>query len=294
MQGALSVGLLFRNFKARIVVTWLLVLVEITLWALVPLFMGRAIDALLARRPSALWEVAAIMAGLIAVAVVRRVYDTRCYGTIRVRFGGELVRRSQDEPVSQLNARLDMSREMVDFLEGHVPLLITSVVQLLVSVGVLLTFDPNLGLTALGALVALVTIYALFHRRFYRLNGELNAQTELQVSVLEERSPAPLLAHLRKLRRSEVRLSDTEAVLYGSIFAVMFAFVLSNLWMAAAIPLITAGSIFAILSYSWEFVESSVALPMTLQQWSRLGEIRERLNRGVQPAGTSSPDRPPL
>ena len=45
MEGALSVGLLFRNFRGRILVTWLLVLLENILWALVPLFIGRAIAA---------------------------------------------------------------------------------------------------------------------------------------------------------------------------------------------------------------------------------------------------------
>lgn len=44
----------------------------------------------------------------------------------------------------------------------------------------------------------------------------LNAQTELQVPILEQRRLESLVGHLRKPRRSEVRLSDTEAVLYGA------------------------------------------------------------------------------
>ena len=55
--------------------------------------------------------------------------------------------------------------------------------------------------------------------------------------------------------------------------------------MATGIPGVTAGMIFAILNYSWEFVESGVSLPAVLQQWSRLTEIRERLNRAEQPQG---------
>jgi hypothetical protein len=75
-----------------------------------------------------------------------------------------------------------------------------------------------------------------------------------------------------------VHLSDADSVLYGSIFAVMFAFVLTNLWFASMIPSVTAGSIFAILSYSWELVESGTTLPAVLQQWTRLSEIRNRIN----------------
>ena len=58
----------------------------------------------------------------------------------------------------------------------------------------------------------------------------------------------------------------------------MFAFVLTNLWLASTIAAVTAGTIFAILSYSWELVDSGVTLPAVLQQWTRLSEIRERIN----------------
>ena len=286
MQGTLDVSLLFRQFRWRIAVTWLLVLLENTLLALIPLFIGRAIDALSAQ-PGALWEIAGVMAALLIVAVGRRAYDTRAYGTMRVHFGAELVNRSNKRPVSQINARLDMSREMVDFLEAHVPELLTAVVQVIVSIVILWSFHPKLGISGLCVIVGLAVIYALFHRRFYSLNGNINAQIEKQVSILEERQRESLVAHLMKLRRREVQLSDTEAVLYGAIFAGMFAFILTNLWFAAAIEAITAGMIFAILSYSWELVESGATLPMVLQQWTRLSEIRDRINETPQPEASA-------
>ncbi|MEM6512937.1 MAG: ABC transporter six-transmembrane domain-containing protein [Pseudomonadota bacterium] len=278
LQGTLDVGLLLRAFRWKIAITWLLVLLENLLWALIPLFIGRAIDALLARQPGALWELGAVMTALIVVAVGARVYDTRAYGTMRVHFGAELVNRIREEPVSRVNARLDMSREMVDFLEEHVPELLTSIVQVVVSIGILWSYDSRLGMSGICVVVGLAVVYGLFHQRFYRLNAKLNAQTEKQVSILEQRRHEPLLVHLKKLRRREIRLSDTEAVLYGSIFAGMFAFILANLWFATSIEAITAGMIFVILSYTWELVESGAALPAVLQQWTRLSEIRERIN----------------
>ncbi|MCG8368934.1 MAG: ABC transporter six-transmembrane domain-containing protein [Proteobacteria bacterium] len=289
MQGILDVGLLFRYYRWPVVGTWLLLLLENTLLALIPLFIGRAIDALLGSEAGALWEIAAVMTALIAVASARRAYDTRCYGTMRVRLGAEVVRRIGDRPVSQVNARLDMSREMVDFLEGHVPELLTAVVQVVVSMAILWTFDRRLGLSALLVVAGVAVVYALFHRRFYRLNGDLNAQVEQQVAVIEQRQTASLLAHLKRLRRCEIRLSDTEVFLYGGIFVGMFAFVLANLWFASTLPAVSAGTIFAILSYSWELVGSGITLPIVLQQWSRLSEIRERLNEAT--AGALPGDR---
>ncbi len=290
LEGELTVGQLFRHFRWRILVTWFLVLLENTLLALIPLFIGRAIDALLAKTPGALLELGGVLLALIAVATARRVYDTRSYGTMRVRFGAELVGRISDRPVSQVNARLDMGREMVDFLEAYVPGLLTAVVQVIVSIAILWSFDLRLGLSAFVVIVAMAVLYALFHNRFFRLNGDLNTQREKQVDVLEQRHPASLLDHLMRLRRCEVRLSDTEAMLYAGLFAGMFAFIVMNLWLASTIPAVTAGTIFAILSYSWELVESGITLPIVLQQWSRLTEIRQRLNEaavseGADPTG---------
>ena len=287
-QNQLDVGLLFRHFRRRVVFTWAFVLVENTLLALIPLFIGRAIDALLSQQSGALWEISIVMGALIVISVGRRAYDTRAYGTMRVWFGAELVTRLGERPVSQVNARLDMSREMVDFLEGHVPELLTAIVQIVVSIAILWHFDVRLGVSGLVVIASLGLIYALFHKRFYRLNSDFNAQTEQQVEILEQRRHESLVTHLKRLRRFEIRLSDTDAVLYGSIFAAMFAFVLTNLWLASTIPAVTAGVIFAILSYSWELVESGAALPMVLQQWTRLSEIRERLNE-APPNALSEP-----
>lgn len=277
----LTIATLLRVFRGRIALTWAMILCETTLMALIPLFIGFAIDGLLAGRQQELWHLAGLMGALIAVAVLRRVYDTRVYGTIRVELGKALALRSGGLPVSTLNARLGMSRELVDFLEQILPEAMAGVVQLVVAVIILYAFSPWLALAGGVAVLAMALIYALFHRRFYSLNSALNQQTEKQVTILEGRKARPTLVHLLHLRRLEVRLSDTEALLYGAIFIVLLSFILFNLWYAASELEITVGTIFSIISYSWEFVESALALPITLQSWSRLSEIMRRLNTRI-------------
>jgi len=275
----LTVGTLLRKFFPKIGLTWALTLCETVLMALVPLLIGMAIDGLLNNDPAALLNLAVVLAALILISVIRRVYDTRVYGTIRVSLGGELVERSGDSPVSTTNARLDMGRELVDFLEEQVPALMNSAVQLVISVIILYSFHPTLSYAALGAGVVIIVLYGLFHRRFFRLNADLNHQTEQQVGVLEAKSSGGVLAHLTKLRQFEVRISDTEAGVYGAIFTILLGFIIFNLWFAAGNVVTTVGTIFAIVSYSWEFADSALILPTTLQGWSRLSEIMERINQ---------------
>ncbi|MEM8682263.1 MAG: ABC transporter six-transmembrane domain-containing protein [Pseudomonadota bacterium] len=274
----LTIGALLRVFHVRIGLTWAMILIETGLLAFIPLFVGFAIDGLLSDSIKELLQLAALMGLLVVVAVIRRAYDTRVYGTIRVELGKAQVERSSALPVSALNARFTMGRELVDFLEHTLPEAMAAAVQISIAVAILFVFSPALAAATGVAALALLVIYGSFHRRFYRLNGALNSQTEKQVSTLEQRQPESALRHLLRLRRMEVSLSDTEAVLYGSVFVVLFGMILFNLWFAATALEITVGTIFSIISYSWEFVDSALALPVTLQSWSRLSEIMRRLN----------------
>lgn len=275
---ALTLSTLIKQFRMRISVTLFMTLGETALMALIPLFVGFAIDGLLAQSLEELWMLVGIMACLVGLSVLRRVYDTRVYSLIRMELGREQAQRGKDQTVSVLNARMGMGRELVEFLEETLPMVTAAIVQLVATVVILFAFSPVLALAAGVAGGLSLLIYLLFHKRFYRLNSQLNQQSEKQVGILDQRKRRLVLAHLNRLRRLEVRISDQEALLYGLIIAVLLALVVFNLWHAAAVLNPTTGAIFSIISYSWEFVESALALPITLQQLTRLSEIMRRIN----------------
>jgi hypothetical protein len=280
-EGPLTVLALLRAFRWRIPLTWLLILCETALTALVPLFIGFAIDGLLASDTEALFQLIAVLTVLILVSVIRRAYDTRVFGTVRVEMGKAQAARAANLPISTLNARLGMGRELADFLEADLPLAMTSFVQLIISLIVLYILDPMLALAGASSVAIMLAIYSLSHVRFYRLNGQLNQQTEQQVGILETRKPQRLRTHLTRLRGIEVRISDTESIIYGGIFVVLLGLVVFNLWYATANLSITSGTIFSIVTYSWELVDAALAFPMALQGWSRLSEIMQRINQAA-------------
>lgn len=276
---SLTLGALFAAFWPQVGVTWAMTLVEVGLFALTPLLIGQAIDGLLGDDFTAYWQLGGVLAGLIVLGTARRLYDTRAYGFMRVQLGKALVARSPDLPVSRLNARLDMGRELVDFLETEAPESMTAVVRLGAALLILASFHTTLALVCAAAFAAVLLIYGLAHRRFYRLNQALNERMEQQVGVLEARKMPRLGAHLLGLRKSEVRLSDTEGLVYGLIFTVLLGLVMFNLWFATQEIEITAGRVFSIVTYSWDFVESALILPLTLQSLTRLSEITTRINQ---------------
>lgn len=274
----LTISSLLQRFWRSISITWFLTLLETVLMTLIPLFIGFAIDGLLEDRYENFIKLIVVMAVLLIIGVSRRVYDTRVFGTIRVELGKTLAERSSKLATSVVNARIGMGRELVDFLEHQAPELMTSIVQLIISVVVLYSFHPTLAFTALATMVSMLLLYSLFHKRFYRLNSAYNHQEEKQVDTLGSRKPERISHHLLRLRKFEVNLSDTESLVYGLIFLFLLSFVSFNLWFAASNVTVTVGSIFSVISYSWSFVDSALILPVTLQGWSRLSEIMTRIN----------------
>lgn len=274
----LSLSSLARVFWRPISLTWILTLLETALLVALPLLIGRAIDGLLSSDSTPFLFLLGIMAALLFVAVGRRIYDTRVYGTIGFELGTELVSRSNSGSVSAVNAHLDMSSELVQFLELELPQLMGALINLIFAVTVLLFFHGILALSVVVSITVLLLIYGVFSSRFFSLNRAVNQQTEHQVTVLAAGSEPGLLNHLAILRQQAVRLSDTEALVYGLIFLVLMSMLGFNLWFAATQIGATPGQIFSIVTYSLNLMESAVVLPATLQSYTRLSEITERIN----------------
>lgn len=274
----LNLSTIFRAYPWALTATWLLVFLENILTALIPYGLGLTIDQLLAGNTQTLWLLGAALLLLTLIAVLRRFYDTRVYGRIRVDLSEVITQRGEHRAVSRINAHLGMSRELTDFYEETIPQLFSAIIQILVAVVILASFGYALLLSTLGVVIAMALIYAGFHRTILRLNSQYNTQTERQVQLLTLGDLGTLSQHFNRLRRQEIKLSDVDALLYGSIFTGMIAFLLFNLWYGANIEGITAGRIFTLLSYSWEFISAAFIAPLTLQALTRLHDIVERIN----------------
>ncbi|OED74916.1 ABC transporter permease [Vibrio splendidus ZS-139] len=274
----ISLLTVIRLNPLKVSVTWLMVLAENVMLILLPLFIGYAIDGVLNQSFQPLMMLALILIVLVIISVIRRFYDTRVYGAIRVKLSNLVERNLRGLSISTKDARLTMSRELVDFLEDDLPSLMTAVVQLVATVIILSTFHFSLALCMLSAGISMLVIYGVFHRTFTRLNGKFNDQVEQQVKLLSGARLSALRSHFERLKLCEIKLSDTEAVVYGLIFIVLFGAVIGNLWMVSQLIDPTAGQVFSIVTYSLEFVETAVMLPITLQTFSRLTEISQRLN----------------
>ena len=267
---------LLKRFAGRLALTMSLVVLEAVGWILFPLFIGRAIDSVLAASTRGLYEFGALAIATMLIAIVRRLVDSRAYARIYVSLGEEMVGADEESDTSTRTARLGMLREVVEFFENSLPALVNSVLGLAGTVLILWLLNVPVFLGCLVVAVATVTLYALTGRLTTRYNEGFNDQYERQVDAVHSGDPRRLREHLRAMMRWNIRLSDLEAANFGVNWVFMTGLLVFAV-AAAAEQTVEYGAVFAIVMYVFQFVESMLGIPLHYQQWLRLREISSRL-----------------
>mgnify|MGYP001801442356 FL=1 len=75
----LTLRTLLRLFWFKITVTWALTLLETGRWVILPLLLGFTSDGLLIGDGGPVWQMGGVLVGLVLVAVVRQLIDTRIF-----------------------------------------------------------------------------------------------------------------------------------------------------------------------------------------------------------------------
>lgn len=267
----------FSQYKFRLSLTLLLILVESFISILLPLFIGYAVDGAIYKDFSAVYQLGGLGLGLILIGGVRRLFDSRFYARIYIHLSGKLMRqKSQD--VSVRTARLRMLSEITEFLENQIPELIQHTIGLIGIALIILSLNLKIFLLALAASVLIVIVYGISSKRITRYNQEYNDELESQVDFVNRSWEDGLHFHIKRLIRSNIKLSDLETINFSLSWALMIIFLLLAIILSVSDGITEYGTLFALIMYVYQYIESVVSLPLYYQQWLRLKEIYGRIN----------------
>lgn len=277
---AISHGSIFKRFWPQISGTFALLTVENVLGVAEPLVLGIAINRLVEQDWTGLAWLAALELTFIIVGIVRRMYDTRVYTRIYARVGSDLVAREQAKgsPITQVNARADLIKEVVDFFEQILPLSLTAGFTLIGSLVMIAFLDFRVFVVATVATVLTGLVFWIASKRIHTLNKALNNQYERQIEVFERMRASSRNRHFRRLAMWQVRLSDLESLNFGLTYLFLIAAMLFGIYDAVTRLDAPIGTVFALMTYLFQFVQSVVALPITYQQGIRTSEITQRVS----------------
>ncbi|HDX1181349.1 TPA: ABC transporter six-transmembrane domain-containing protein [Pasteurella multocida] len=265
--------------KKQLIGTFTLVLLENLMLMTYPIFGGFAINGVVAGNLSQALTYSAVVLVMWLIGSARRAVDTRTFTRIYAAIVVPLIvqQRQQGELTSTVSARVALSREFVDFFEQHLPVLITSVISIAGAVLMLLVIEFWSGLTALVILLFFALLAPRYTHTNDRLYFKLNNHLENDVKMIERSHTPHLTRHYDFISRLRIIISNREALSYllvGIAMAILFGVTMAILTFTHEV---SAGHIYAVISYLWTFAMSLDDIPRLLEQFSQIKDIGKRV-----------------
>jgi ABC-type bacteriocin/lantibiotic exporter with double-glycine peptidase domain len=272
---------LSRAERLAIAGTYSLTLFENLCTLAYPALTGMVVDGLLKRSYGGLSALIAVWLVHLVAAFVRQRYDTRVFMGIYARLAVNTVaeQHSRGHGTSIVSARVEMMRDLVGFFEADVPAMFSQVVTVIGSLVMLFTYDLEAGWIAMAVLLPMGLVNGWYWRRARQLHRGLNDQIEREIEDIQAARRLRLRRHFGRVRRWQVQLSDSESWTWtvtelATIVALVF--ILIDFTHS---PGFSAGAIYAVLAYVFDYLEGLDNAPALVNNVARLQDIRGRLGR---------------
>ncbi|MDG2950200.1 ABC transporter six-transmembrane domain-containing protein [Exercitatus varius] len=274
-----SLKTLALQHKKRLFATFGLVAAENLLLLIYPLVGSFAVNAVLNGQLISALAYALIVLIIWGVGAARRAVDTRAFTRIYTELAVPVIlnQRVKGIDTSTTTARVALSREFVNFFEHHLPILITSAFSIIGAVVMLLLIEFWSGVVAL----AIVVCFGLILPRYVKVNDllyfKLNNRLEKEVNCVERAKNCELMKHYGLVEKLRVLISNREALSFltiGIAMAVLFGATLTLLTLKQGV---TAGHIYAVITYLWTFAISLDDAPRLVEELSKLKDIGKRV-----------------
>jgi ABC-type multidrug transport system fused ATPase/permease subunit len=273
-------GLLIKEYRLKLFLTYSLFSLEMLGALLRPFFLGLAINDLIKGSYQGLIILSIIHLCWLIIGTIRHMYDTRTFTSIYTsmvtRF---LSKRNQSADVSMLSAHSTLSRELVDFLESDLPYIIEAFYNIVGSLVLLYFYESNVVLICFAILLPVGVISYFYGKKMSNLTKMKNDELEKQVSVIAFGNKDSISKHYNKLRNLQIKISDKEAWNFGMIEILVLIVIGLSLVVSSKLfgTILLAGNIIGIYNYILKFVSGLDTIPYTVQRFSLLKDIIKRI-----------------
>ncbi len=274
-----AIAALIRERRFGIAGTYALTVAENLCMLAYPTLTGRAVDELLQRRYDGLAWLVAVWLLHLGLSFTRQRVDTRVFMGLYAAAAAHMVgtQKAEGQGLSKVSARVEMVRDVVGFFEKEVPMLLHNLLAVVGSLAMLFVYDREAGFIAMAVLLPMAIVNAWYWRRALRLNQGLHNQIEREVQDIASASPFRVRRHFLLLRRWRIQLSDaeswtwavTELALMGALVWILVDFTQS--------PAFSAGAVYAVLAYVYDYLEGLNQVPTVVNSLARLKDVRRRL-----------------
>lgn len=265
--------------KKKLLMAFSLVGLENILMLTYPMLGGFAVNAVMKGKVWQALTYAFFVLAMWLVGSARRSVDTRVFTRVYSEIVVPIIikQRAQGHSPSKISARVELSREFVDFFEMHLPTAITSIFSIVGASLMLLILEFWTGLLSVAILFFFAVLLPSFARISSRLYLTLNNRLERDVDIISQSTEPQLNQHYGWVAHLRVLISNREAFGYlcnGIASSILFGF--SFVWMATN-GYGSAGHIYSITTYLWMFAMSLDDVPRLVESYSNLKDIAQRV-----------------
>jgi ABC-type bacteriocin/lantibiotic exporter with double-glycine peptidase domain len=268
---------ILKKYRSRFIFTFSLLLLEAGISILFPLFIGFAVDSAICESYSGAVYLGILSIVALTVGVGRRIYDSRFYAKVYQNIGIRTDSKIQNKSTSVRSARLNMVRELVEFLENSLPELINTTIGLIGVIIILASLSFTVFYMSLIVTLLILLIYWLTSKRTVSLNKLSNDEFEKQVVILGTNDKNLLRNHLKDMMKWNIKLSDLEALNFSISWIILSLFLVLSIVFSIENGDIKYGVLLSLVMYVFQYMESIINLPFFYQNWLRLQEIKGRI-----------------
>ncbi|HQR51628.1 MAG TPA: ABC transporter six-transmembrane domain-containing protein [Burkholderiales bacterium] len=274
-----TIGRLLHARRGAVALTYTLTLLENVCTLAYPALTGIAVDRLVKRDFIGLAALVGVWLVHLALSFSRQRLDTRVFMGLYAQVAAHVVgvQQGRGHGTSTVSARVEMVRDVVGFFEKEVPAIFQNILLILGSLVMLFVYDVDAGTLAMAVLLPMGLVNGWYWRKALRLNQGINSEIEREVDAIASRRRFRIGRHFGLLRRWRVKLSDTESwtwALTELATIVALVFILIDFTQS---PAFTAGAIYAVLTYVYDYLEGLNHVPTVVNNLARLKDVRARL-----------------
>lgn len=271
---------IIKSHPKKILITGSLVLLENGVEVFYPVAAGIALDAVLRGDIATSMMMVGVIFLFWLIGAIRRAVDTRIYARIYADLAGKVIESERKNGIapSVTIAHTTLARQFVDFFELQVPVFVTAVVSVAGSVIMLTVLEPIVGMVAATLLIVFLIFAVGFTKKSEFLASCLHHRQEREPHVVAQGRILTISRHFHILAGRRVALSDLEArgyLVVGFIVVILFGTLFVYL---AGKDGVTAGHIYMLMSYIWNFAFNIDEMPSQLQQIGKIKELGSRIN----------------
>lgn len=274
---------LFKENRNGILFIWSLDLINIISQMFLPLLIGKTIDDLLGGGYNWLCIFIAIEVLLLIINSANRYYDNRVYTKVVYKAASKYIEKANKDntDLSVISARVGYIDSFIDVFNSQVP----SIVSTVIGIGFVIFYLLVNGYTIIFSITLTVAIICFFIQKSVRkkiLSAQikLNDETERQVSCLETKKQYTIGRHFLKLFSFQIKLSDIDTKTYFWISLLQISLLGASLIVLIETSVgITAGAIFAVMTYIGEFNGYATSIPEYYQHYLWLKDASRRLDK---------------